>query len=254
MLIMTAAGNEEVRCEIPCHHATSDMILYSRVSGSDKGRSVCLTRFAAFASILLSCVALLLNAYQHKAAAAADYQLTSAGSDSIGSVQQQQVGTNPSAHLTAPASFSNSKREYLEWEDKLGLAHLSGFEYDDGNLIVLKDGMYEVYLQITFRRPSHFVCSKEDPVFILSQKVILFAINYQKNRELLTASDTVECMPKSNCCQPPDSVTPYWEKSTRTSGVFKLKAGDRLRVSNEDRYHELMLLREDYTFFGAHLI
>uniref|UniRef100_A0A8C7U4E3 THD domain-containing protein n=1 Tax=Oncorhynchus mykiss TaxID=8022 RepID=A0A8C7U4E3_ONCMY len=207
----------------------------------------------------------------------------------LSSLQQQQVRTNPSAHLTgtimmptlfmilllerpinktklkgnvllvtlpAPASFNNSKREYLEWEDKLGLAHLSDFEYDDGNLIVPKDGVYEVYLQITFRRPSHFVCSKEGPVFILSQRVILFAMNYQNDRELLTASDTVYCSqpPGSEGCMEEDSVVPYWEKSPRTSGVFKLKAGDRLRVSNEDRYHELMLLQEDKTFFGAHLI
>uniref|UniRef100_A0A8C7KSB5 THD domain-containing protein n=1 Tax=Oncorhynchus kisutch TaxID=8019 RepID=A0A8C7KSB5_ONCKI len=250
---MTAAANEEVRCEIRCHRAKSDRILYSRVSRRDKVLSVCLTRFAAFVSILLS------------------------------------FRTNPSAHLTgtimiptlfmilllerainktklkgnvllvtlpAPASFNHSKREYLEWEDKLGLAHLSDFEYDDGDLIVPKDGVYEVYLQITFRRPSHFVCSKEGPVFILSQRVILFAMNYQNDRELLTASDTVYCSqpPGSEGCMEEDSVVPYWEKSPRTSGVFKLKAGDRLRVSNEDRYHELMLLQEDKTFFGAHLI
>ncbi|XP_055742484.1 tumor necrosis factor ligand superfamily member 6 [Salvelinus fontinalis] len=250
---MTAAANEEVCCEIRCHRAKSDRILYSRVSRRDKVLSVCLTRFAAFVSILLSCAALLLHAYQHKAA---DNQLTSAGSYSIGYLQQQQVRTNPSAHLTAPASFNNSKREYLEWEDKLGLAHLSDFEYDDGDLIVLKDGVYEVYLQITFRRPSHFVCSKEGPVFILSQRVILFAMNYQNDRDLLTASDTVYCSqpPGSEGCMEDDSVIPYWEKSPHTSGVFQLKAGDRLRVSNEDWYHELMLLQEDKTFFGAYLI
>lgn len=68
LLIMTAAANEEVRCEIRCHCAKSDRILYSRVSRRDKVLSVCLTRFAAFVSILLSCAALLLHAYQHKAA------------------------------------------------------------------------------------------------------------------------------------------------------------------------------------------
>lgn len=158
--------------------------------------------------------------------------------------------------LPAPDSFSHSKREYLEWEDKRGLAHLNDFEYDDGDLIVPKDGVYEVYLQITFRRPSHFVCSKEGPVFILFQRVILFAMNYPNDSALLTASDTVYCSqpPGSEDCMEEDSVIPYWQKSPRTSGVFKLKAGDRLRVSNEDRYHELMLLQEDKTFFGAHLV
>ncbi|XP_029618365.1 tumor necrosis factor ligand superfamily member 6 [Salmo trutta] len=250
---MTAAANEEVRCEIRCHCAKSDRILYSRVSRRDKVLSVCLTRFAAFVSILLSCAALLLHVYQHKAAY---NQFTSAGSFSIGGLQQQQVRTNPSAHLTAPDSFSHSKREYLEWEDKRGLAHLNDFEYDDGDLIVPKDGVYEVYLQITFRRPSHFVCSKEGPVFILFQRVILFAMNYPNDSALLTASDTVYCSqpPGSEGCMEEDSVIPYWQKSPRTSGVFKLKAGDRLRVSNEDRYHELMLLQEDKTFFGAYLV
>ncbi|CAB1319599.1 unnamed protein product [Coregonus sp. 'balchen'] len=198
---MTAAGAEAVCFEIPgCHHAESDRSLYARVSRRDKGRPMCLTRFAALVSLLLSCAVLLLNAYHHKAA---DYQ------------------------------------------------------YQDGDLIVLKDGMYKVYLQITFRRPGHFVCSEEDSVFILTQKVILFAKSYQKNRDLLTASDTVDCIPKSNDCQPPGSEgsgTQYWEKSPCTSGVFALKAGDRLRVRLGDRYHELMLLQEDRTFFGAHLI
>lgn len=161
----------------------------------------------------------------------------------------------------APYSFNHSKMVYLEWEYNLGLAHLSGFKYHDGDLIVLKDGMYMVYLQITFRSPGHFVCNEEDSGFILTQKVILFAKSYQKNRDLLTASDTVDCIPKSNDCQPTDSEgcnedsgTQYWEKSLCTSGVFKLKAGDRLRVRKGDRYHELMLLQEDRTFFGAHLI
>ncbi|XP_041755895.1 tumor necrosis factor ligand superfamily member 15 [Coregonus clupeaformis] len=254
---MTAAGAEAVCFEIPaCHHAESDRSLYARVSRRDKGRPMCLTRFAALVSLLLSCAVLLLNAYHHKAA---DYQHTSAGGDSMGSVQQkqQQIGNNPSAHLTAPDSFNHSKRVYLEWEYNLGLAHLIGFKYQDGDLIVLKDGMYKVYLQITFRRPGHFVCSEEDSVFILTQKVILFAKSYHKNRDLLTASDTVDCIPKSNDCQPPGSEgsgTQYWEKSPCTSGVFALKAGDRLRVRLGDRYHELMLLQEDRTFFGAHLI
>uniref|UniRef100_A0A4W5N8Y1 THD domain-containing protein n=1 Tax=Hucho hucho TaxID=62062 RepID=A0A4W5N8Y1_9TELE len=142
----------------------------------------------------------------------------------------------------APYSFNHSKMVYLEWEYNLGLAHLSGFKYHDGNLIVLKDGMYKVYLQITFRSPGHFVCSEEDSGFILTQKVILLAKSYHKNRDLLTASDTVDCIPKSNDCQPPgsegckeDSGTQYWEKSLCTSGVFKLKAGDRLRVRKGDR-------------------
>ncbi|XP_038857627.1 tumor necrosis factor ligand superfamily member 14 [Salvelinus namaycush] len=256
MLIMTAAGAEAVCCEIP---AESDMSIYARVNRRDKGRPMCLTRFAALVSLLLSCAVLLLNAYHHKAA---DYQHTSAGGDSMGSVQQQQqIENNLSAHLTAPYSFNHSKMVYLEWEYNLGLAHLSGFKYHDGDLIVLKDGMYMVYLQITFRSPGHFVSNEEDSGFTLTQKVILFAKSYQKNRELLTASDTVDCIPKSNDCQPTgskgckeDSGTQYWEKSLCTSGVFQLKAGDRLRVRKGDRYHELMLLQEDRTFFGAHLI
>uniref|UniRef100_A0A4W5QWJ4 THD domain-containing protein n=1 Tax=Hucho hucho TaxID=62062 RepID=A0A4W5QWJ4_9TELE len=243
---MTVAANEEVRCEIPCHHAKSDRILYSRVSRRDNVLSVWLTRFAAFISILLSCAALLLHAYQHKAA---DNQVSLF-------LCTKLKGNVLLVSLPAPDSFSLSKRKYLEWEDKRGLAHLSDFEYDDGDLVVQKDGVYEVYLQITFRRPSHFVCSKESNVFILSQTVYLFAVNYQLDRELLTASDTVYCCqpPGSEGCMEEDSVIPYWEKSPRTSGVFKLKAGDRLRVSNEDRYHELMLLHEEKTFFGAYLI
>uniref|UniRef100_A0A4W5ND19 THD domain-containing protein n=1 Tax=Hucho hucho TaxID=62062 RepID=A0A4W5ND19_9TELE len=152
--------------------------------------------------------------------------------------QQQQIENYLSAHLTAPYSFNHSKMVYLEWEYNLGLAHLSGFKYHDGNLIVLKDGMYKVYLQITFRSPGHFVCSEEDSGFILTQKVILLAKSYHKNRDLLTASDT-------------DSGTQYWEKSLCTSGVFKLKAGDRLRVRKGDRYHELIALEEGNQFYYA---
>uniref|UniRef100_A0A8C7JFE0 THD domain-containing protein n=1 Tax=Oncorhynchus kisutch TaxID=8019 RepID=A0A8C7JFE0_ONCKI len=236
---MTAAGAEAVCCEIP---AESDRSRYARVNRRDKGRPMCLTRFAALVSLLLSCLVLLLNAYHHKAA---DYQVIMAS-----------LVSPP-----APYSFNHSKVIYLEWEYNLGLAHLSGFKYHDCDLIVLNDGMYMVYLQITFRSPGHFVCNEEESGFIITQKVILFAKGYQKNRDLLTASDTVDCIPKSNDCQPTgsegckeESGTQYWEKSLCTFGVFKLKAGDRLRVRKGDRYHELMLLQEDRTFFGAHLI
>ncbi|XP_010874517.2 tumor necrosis factor [Esox lucius] len=246
---------EEVCCEmIPDRRAE---FYYSRERGRDHVRPGRLTQFAVVVSLTLSCAALLLNQLQHKAA---NNQHVSGGAETTGvqnllgnasalspsdSEQQQHAATIPSAHLTAPRSFNNSKREYLEWEDHFGHVHLSEFKYHDGDLIVPRDGIYKVYLQITFRRPGNFQCDTD--VFILTQKVLLYAANYPENVDLLAASDIVYCMPNSE-------EMPYWEKSPNTSGVFKLNAGDKLRVKNGNRFHELMLLQEDKTFFGAHLI
>ncbi|KAL0979562.1 hypothetical protein UPYG_G00186590 [Umbra pygmaea] len=237
-LIMT----EEVGCEmIPVYNDKLLSSLHYRVRRRENARRQYLTKFAAFVSLLLSCTALLLNAFHHRAA---NNQEIPGGTDHIGSSQLQYVRYNPCAHLTAPSTFNNYESNYLKWEDQLGLAQLREFTYQDGDLIVPRDGMYKVYLQITFRMPGDFNC-RED-VFVISQTVKLFAMSYQKDTNLLTASDTVYCKTQTE--------THYWETSPYISGVFKLEAGDKLRVWKDNMYQEMMLLEEDKTFFGAHLI
>uniref|UniRef100_A0A3P8ZCL1 THD domain-containing protein n=1 Tax=Esox lucius TaxID=8010 RepID=A0A3P8ZCL1_ESOLU len=246
---------EEVCCEmIPDRRAE---FYYSRERGRDHVRPGRLTQFAVVVSLTLSCAALLLNQLQHKAAnnqvsfsfknCTPDRYVIGMNiiNDTFAWKSITLYKTCFLASLPAPRSFNNSKREYLEWEDHFGHVHLSEFKYHDGDLIVPRDGIYKVYLQITFRRPGNFQCDTD--VFILTQKVLLYAANYPENVDLLAASDIVYCMPNSE-------EMPYWEKSPNTSGVFKLNAGDKLRVKNGNRFHELMLLQEDKTFFGAHLI
>ncbi|CAB1415263.1 unnamed protein product [Pleuronectes platessa] len=70
-------------------------------------------------------------------------------------LEQQQIikVKNPSAMLTVG---SNINGKCLKWESDLGLAHChGGFNYDDGNLVVPRDGIYRVFLQITYQ--NHLV-------------------------------------------------------------------------------------------------
>lgn len=148
--------------------------------------------------------------------------------------QQQQLlqYEKPSALLTAPESYNLTRTTYLEWESEKGYAHLQGFGYDDGDLVVYTSGSYRIYLQITYH------CSSENALVFLSQEVVLYANNYKKNKILIQSVDYVECKVRAR-------------KSISTTAVFSLSAQDRLRVSALK--HELIVLNEKQVYFGVDL-
>uniref|UniRef100_UPI003AAAEDBB tumor necrosis factor-like n=1 Tax=Centroberyx gerrardi TaxID=166262 RepID=UPI003AAAEDBB len=153
--------------------------------------------------------------------------------------QQHKQPQNPSALLTA-ASNRSAEREYLEWEDEEGNAHLyGGFQYDSGDLVVPRNGNYRVYLQITYENQEKFSCDDEDDELMLIHQVLNFKESYKKDVVLLSSAYTVNCSMKT------------WKKSLYTAAVFRLKANDKLRVFAT--HPELMTVNEHQVFFGAEL-
>ncbi|XP_040899166.1 lymphotoxin-alpha-like isoform X2 [Toxotes jaculatrix] len=149
------------------------------------------------------------------------------------SSRQQQFFRNPSAMLT---DSTNISRDYLEWESQTGNAHLhGGFNYSNGNLVVPRNGIYRVFLQITYESKSGLKCDPD-----LSIVVYYFADSYQKNVPLLSSVDTASCSMER------------WSKSIYTAGMFSLEANSRLFVKSLQP--ELIVNKEHLVFFGAELI
>ncbi|KAM4579186.1 uncharacterized protein V3H82_008457 [Fundulus diaphanus] len=152
--------------------------------------------------------------------------------------QEDSAKQPPSAMLTVPFG-NNVFGKYLLWEHKLGQAYIEGgFSYSNGSLVVPRKGLYRVFLQLTFRIQSS-ECSKPE-VLTLSNSVNVFKNSYPSDHLLLSTVDTVVCGHRS------------WEKSLFTSGLFKLDANDKLRVTST---HPSYLDKKEHTvFFGAELI
>lgn len=128
--------------------------------------------------------------------------------------------------------------EYLEWENKDGHAYChGGFNYSSGNLVVPMNGIYRVFLQITYESKEDYECPD---VLRLATVVLLFRETYAENVPLLSSVDTVSC-----------SMEP-WSKSLYTAGLFSLEANCRLRVTSSNP--GLIVQKEYQVFFGAELL
>nr|XP_020454829.1 lymphotoxin-alpha-like [Monopterus albus] len=140
--------------------------------------------------------------------------------------------------LTAPhGNITNG--EYLEWESQgeEGHAHCRGFNYSNGNLVVPVNGLYRVFLQITYESKTEYHCSVNE--LRLTNKVYKIWDGYNVDVPLLISVDTVSCS------------TTQWSKSLYTEGLFSLNANTRLRVSSS--CPELIVKKECQMFFGAEL-
>lgn len=136
----------------------------------------------------------------------------------------------PSAMLTAYRG-NQTVGDYLQWET----GHCEGgFHYSNGDLVVPKDGFYRVFLQITYQSDGEH-CPKVE--MKLNNKVRYFTDSYRMDTTLLSSDDTVRC-----------SKEP-WTKSLYTSGLFKLEANDRLRVTSN--YRKFITRNHYEVFFGA---
>uniref|UniRef100_A0A3Q2D7K3 THD domain-containing protein n=1 Tax=Cyprinodon variegatus TaxID=28743 RepID=A0A3Q2D7K3_CYPVA len=124
----------------------------------------------------------------------------------------------------------------LLWETELGNARIQGgFKYSNGNLIVPRDGIYRVYLQITYSSESAEANGQS-----VCNKVNVISLSYEKRVPLLSACDTIVF-----------SKTP-WKKSLFTSGSFRLYAKDKLLVTSS---HSNYIFRNEHEgFFGAELV
>lgn len=138
---------------------------------------------------------------------------------------------NPAAMLTAPVG-NNTNGQYLQWAHDIGNAYChGGFRYSNGDLVVPRDGLYSVYLQITY---SGLVC----PVYKkLMNKVLHSSEEYRNDMTLLSSIHTMSCSED------------VWSKSLYTAGFFFLKAKDKLRVMSS---HPDYITKAEYeVFFGA---
>lgn len=135
----------------------------------------------------------------------------------------------PSAMLTAPRG-NQTDGKYLQWET----AYCEGgFQYSNGDLVVPRAGTYRVFLQITYQGKGEH-CSPTE--MKLNNKVFRFTDSYPSDVILLTSYDTVKCKE-------------LWTKSLYTSGLFKLEANTRLRVTAT---YPTFIARNAYeVFFGA---
>ncbi|XP_074527186.1 lymphotoxin-alpha [Halichoeres trimaculatus] len=146
--------------------------------------------------------------------------------------------TTPSAMLTAPEGVI-TKGKYLDWESTDGNAHCcGGFIYSSGRLVVPRQGMYRVFLQITFESGAEPCASARE--LKLTNIVYLSRVKYPKDVALLSSVDTVTCSLVS------------WRKSLYTSGLFLLEANSTLLVTSSSP--ELIARREEEVFFGAEFV
>ncbi|KAM7392118.1 hypothetical protein PAMP_022751 [Pampus punctatissimus] len=161
------------------------------------------------------------------------------GASLVDKQQREKGDLNPSAMLTAIAPTDTSTNvSHLEWDDCLGNAYTrGGFNYSGGTLVVPRNGIYKVYVQITYEGDSS-QCHGNGIKLI--NNVFVIHESYPKNQTLLSSVDTVSCSMK------------HWIKSLHTDGSFELKANSRLWVSSSQR--EFIVMKQYSTFFGAELI
>lgn len=144
----------------------------------------------------------------------------------------------PTAMLTVPAG-NITKGKYLDWESNDGNAHCcGGFKYSGGRLVVPRQGMYRVFLQITFEsgaKPCEYVRELK-----LTNIVYLSQVRYLQDVAILSTVDTVTCSLVS------------WSKSLYTSGLFRLEADSMLAVTSSSP--ELIAKKEEEVFFGVEFV
>lgn len=140
----------------------------------------------------------------------------------------------PRAFFTASTgNITNGK--YLQWDSQLGQAYCEGFNYSNGDVVVLRDGFYRVSLQVSFEGDGHGCL-----VLMHNITVLYFHDSYDAERQLLSSYDTVVC---SNTT---------WRKTLYTSGAFKLLKNAILRVTSN--YPNLILKNEHQLFFQIELL
>ncbi len=126
--------------------------------------------------------------------------------------------------------------KYLNWESEIGKIFLhGGFNYSGGDLVVPRQGIYRLFLQITYESKT---CNGQR--LELKNDVMVFHDNYLKDVSLLQSYDTVNCS------------MGRWKKSLYASGLFELEANSKLHVTSSKPDH--IMKNEKLTFFGAEFV
>lgn len=102
--------------------------------------------------------------------------------------------------------------------------------------MVPRNGIYRVFLQITFESKNNLKCDE----LRLTNRVFFFRDTYADDVPFLSSVDSVRC-----------SMEP-WSKSLYTAGLFFLEANSILRVKSS--HPELIVKKEYQVFFGAELL
>ncbi|KAM7416874.1 hypothetical protein PAMA_018786 [Pampus argenteus] len=162
------------------------------------------------------------------------------GNHSFEKQQRKKGDLNPSAMLTAVGpNITRTNVSHLEWDHHLGNAYTQGgFNYSGGVLVVPRDGIYNVYVQITYEGES--TRCRENGIKLITN-VFVFHDSYPKNKLLLSSFDTVSCSLK------------HWIKSLHTDGSFELKANSKLWVSSSHSEF-IVTTTQSSTFFGVDLM
>lgn len=146
--------------------------------------------------------------------------------------------------MTFLLSFSAPKGnatigKYLNWESEDGNAYCcGGIYYSSGHLVVPRQGLYRVFLQVTFGSTAG-LCETVMEVK-LTNIVYLSRRNYRDYVPILSSVDTVPCSQES------------WSKSLYTSSLFRLEANSKLAVGSN--WPELISKRQDEVFFGIEFV
>ncbi|XP_072289855.1 tumor necrosis factor ligand superfamily member 15 [Eucyclogobius newberryi] len=155
-------------------------------------------------------------------------------------LQSDQDFSHPSALLTI---VNETRPSFLEWRSDLGNGYNKGMIISEENVIVPTNGMYRLYLQVTFDFFSHESSVKEeiceDDLMSLEISVQRLNNRYMHFRTLLVSKDTMSC-------------SHGWTKSMSTTGTFKLEANSLLRV--QLLHKELVYNQDTHTFFGVELV
>ncbi|RVE68640.1 hypothetical protein OJAV_G00093880 [Oryzias javanicus] len=149
-----------------------------------------------------------------------------------GNQRQMEI---PRAMLTVS---DNQTSGLLQWETELGntFSH-GGFSYADGHLVVPRDGMYRVFLQVTFEFP---LCEPENQP--LSCTVLSWTEQYPDYIEILKTDDFVQH----------GNATTDRRKTLYTSALFRLTRNTKLKV--ETNQLSFVVKNERLGFFGAELL
>uniref|UniRef100_H3A0K6 TNF superfamily member 15 n=2 Tax=Latimeria chalumnae TaxID=7897 RepID=H3A0K6_LATCH len=146
----------------------------------------------------------------------------------------------PKAHLTAKPTppQSGPGKPSLQWEDHLGIAFTEdGMKYEDGSLVIPRNGDYFVYAQVTFRASLREENKGKQQIQHVSQCVTRMARGYPEPSEILSGSKSF-------------NETGNWYETIYLGAAFQLREGDKLFVNVTDL--ALVDFYKDHkTFFGA---
>ncbi|KAG7476786.1 hypothetical protein MATL_G00086520 [Megalops atlanticus] len=228
----------EIPCEAPeLYDGENQTVLLLLKHCRETKRQECHARIA-MGFLLLASLALLFFVQRSQDNSSSCKHVVPAPENGVHQRQVDVQNETPVAHLTG--QHNKNPNQYIPWQHEMGKGAVRGFTYDTQThaLIIPRKGVYNVYMQFTYRKPSSLNCSQ---FLVLNPSVFKFSSSYPTVENLMVAYDTVGC----------DEQWVY--KSIYSAGTFELEQGDKLMVNST--YPHLVDFTDDKkTYFGAYLI